>query len=109
MVNYIVGVSCRHISRANPNIYRRQKAMYPCIPEWQKVTPRDPFDYKLRPKEEVMEEFKYFEPNFEIQVFYKRYTAGDTRVNDPNNRDNRERVAKLKLDMRDLKLAPLQR
>jgi hypothetical protein len=42
-------------------------------------------------------------------VHYKRYTAGDTRQNDDNNRDNRERVAKVRLDIRDLKLAPLQR
>jgi hypothetical protein len=27
---------------------------YPCIPDWEKTKPKDPFDYKLRTKEEVM-------------------------------------------------------
>jgi len=27
---------------------------YPCIPEWEKTKTKDPFDYKLRSKEEVM-------------------------------------------------------
>ncbi len=31
------------------------------------------------------------------------------RENNPNNRDNRERVAKLRVDIRELGLAPLQR
>lgn len=37
-------------------------AEYPCIPDWMKAGARDPFDYKLRSKEEVKEEFKYFAP-----------------------------------------------
>ncbi len=65
-------------------------------------------NYKLRSKEEVAEEFRLFEPDFNFDVAYKRYTAGDVRQT-PNNRDNRDRVAKLRVDLRALRLAPLQR
>ena len=51
---------------------------------------KDPFDYKLRSKEEVKHEFKYFPPDFTIQLLYKNYSAGDTRAED--NLDTRERV-----------------
>jgi hypothetical protein len=44
----------------------------------------------LRPKEEISEEMKYYPPQFNIGVAYKKYTAGDTRAED--NLDNRERV-----------------
>lgn len=106
---YIVSAAHRNIARPNRNVWRRPKHMYPCVPEYQKVTPRDPFDYKLRSKEEVADDFKHWEPDFPISVCYKRYTAGDTRVDNPENRDNRERVAKIRMDIRTLKLAPLQR
>lgn len=82
--------------------------MYPCVPDTQKLTPKDPFDYKLRSKHEVAEEFKYMPPEFFIDARYVRYTAGDVRPGEENY-DNRERVAKIYLDMRDLRLAPLQR
>lgn len=61
----------------------------------------------MRSKEEVIDEFKYLPAEFLIKAQYKRYTAGDMRENNPNNRDNRERVAKLRVDMRQLSLAPL--
>lgn len=41
---------------------------YSCIPESMQPTESDPFDYKLRSKEEVMEEHRLFPPAFEIQV-----------------------------------------
>jgi len=66
---------------------------------------KDPFDYKLRSKEQVKEEMRYFPPDFEIEFHYKNYTAGDTRLED--NLDNRDRVAKIYFDLRDLRLAPL--
>ena len=37
-----------------------------------------------------MEEFKYFMPEFSVQVAYKKYLAGDTRAEE--NLDNRDRV-----------------
>lgn len=80
---------------------------YNCIPEWQKPAPQDPFDYKLRNKEEVKEEFKYYYDAFDIQGVYKKYTAGDTRTED--NLDNRERVAKIWVQLNEMGLAPLQR
>ena len=63
---------------------------YGCVPDWQQPTQLDPFDSKLRNKEEVAEEFKYFNPEFAIKVSYKKYMAGDTRFED--NLDNRERI-----------------
>jgi hypothetical protein len=68
---------------------------------------QDAFDYKLRPKEEVAEEFKYYSSTFNITASYKKYAAGDTRAED--NLDNRERVAKIWVNMREMGLAPLQR
>ncbi len=75
---------------------------------------RDPFDYKLRDPAEVAATHKYFPPNFIIDATYKRYTAGDMRVHvdydDPlPNIDNREAVVKLRFDLKELYLAPLQR
>ena len=83
---------------------------YTCVPEWQQPAAQDPFDYKLRPKTEILDEFKYWgadNSDFPIQVEYKKYTAGDSRAED--NLDNRERVAKIRVHLRDMNLAPLQR
>ena len=41
---------------------------YTQIPDWLKRQDRDPFAYQLRSKEEVMEDHKYFPPNFEWKV-----------------------------------------
>ena len=72
-----------------------------------KPAPKDPFDYKLRSKEEVMEEFKYYEEPFDIQAEFTKYTAGDTRMED--NLDTRDRVAKITVNLTEMGLAPLQR
>lgn len=40
-----------------------KRTTYACIPVWQKEVKRDPFDYNLRSKEDVIQEFKYFAPN----------------------------------------------
>ena len=50
---------------------------YPCIPEWQQPTVVDKFDYKLREVKELKEDFKYYMPEFPIEVVYKNYNAGD--------------------------------
>ena len=54
-----------------------------------------------------MEEFKYYEEPFNLQAEYKKYTAGDLRMED--NLDTRERVAKISVNMKDMGFAPLQR
>jgi hypothetical protein len=66
---------------------------YTCIPEWQQPTKKDPFDYKLRSKEEVKMEFKYHNPVFPVQAMFKGYTAGNPRLED--NLDTRDRVVRL--------------
>ena len=80
---------------------------YNCVPEWMKPAPKDPFDYKLRSKEEILEEFKYYEEPFTVEACYKKYTAGDTRMED--NLDTRDRVAKITVNLKEMGLAPLQR
>lgn len=80
---------------------------YSCVPEWQQATVKDQFDYKLRTKEEVKNEFKYHNAEFNILSVFKGYTAGNPRLED--NMDTRERVAKIWVDLREMKLAPLQR
>lgn len=57
----------------------------------------------------MAEQHKYYPPDFDVRVTYKRYTAGDMRVNDEKNLDLRGEVAKIWLDIRSLNLAPLQR
>ncbi len=37
---------------------------YSCIPEYMQPTVSDPFDYKLRSKEEVKEHHRFFPPGF---------------------------------------------
>ncbi len=72
---------------------------YTCVPDWMKPAYQDPFDYKLRSKEEVSDEFKNYGDTvvgaFDIQTKYTKYTAGDTRLED--NLDNRERVVSIYL------------
>lgn len=80
---------------------------YTCVPDWMKPAPQDPFDYKLRSKEEVVEEFKYYDEPFNIRAQYKKYTAGDTRMEE--NLDTRDRVAKIEVNLKEMGLAPLQR
>jgi hypothetical protein len=83
---------------------------YPCIPSWEKTKPKDPFNYKLRTKEEVMKQHEYHQPNFPIIAEWKKYAAGDLREHEASDMmDRRSTVAKIRLDMRHLKLAHLQR
>ena len=65
----------------------------------------DPFNYKLRSMAEVKEQIKFFPPDFMMFATYKRYAAGDMRIDDPANMDDRERVSKIEFDLRDMKLS----
>mmetsp|Transcript_43006 Transcript_43006/g.31401 ORF Transcript_43006/g.31401 Transcript_43006/m.31401 type:complete len:126 (+) Transcript_43006:63-440(+) len=85
--------------------FKRDK--YECIPEWMTPAERDPFNYKLRSKEDIIHEFKYFTHPMELGVAYKGYPSGDKRVED--NIDNRDRVAKVFVSMNSLGLSTLQR
>ena len=45
---------------------------YNVLPEWMQPSQKDPFDYKLRSKEEVKEQTKYFPPSQDaINIEYK--------------------------------------
>jgi len=50
---------------------------------------KDPFDYKLRSKDEVKAEHRLFPPKFNITVAFKKYNAGETEM---DHLDFRERV-----------------
>lgn len=57
-----------------------------------------------------MKHHEYAQPDFPIEVIYRKYNAGDVREHKADdNMDRRSIVAKIKVDMRDLKLAHLQR
>lgn len=43
-------------------------------------------------------------PNFVFDTLYKRHTSGDLRQNDSDNLDDRDRIAKIFFDLRDMKL-----
>ena len=88
---------------------KRMKNIYSCVPEGMQTKQADPFNYKLRSRAEVEEQMKYFPPNFILNAEYKRYTAGDYRQNDPNNTDDRDRVSKIRFNLMEMGLQPLQR
>jgi len=76
------------------------KQLYPCVPEYQQRREADPFDYKLRTKEEVLEQHRLYPPTFAINMIYRRYMATDLREHSENNTETRERVAKITFDIR---------
>lgn len=71
---------------------------HPCVlvPSWQKPFWRDPFDYPLRPIQEVKEEIKNKPPvqraKIQLVHFYQ---------SDPNRVDMRSQVVKMWIDMKD--------
>ena len=95
--------------RAAPKKNRVKYMQYTQVPDWLAKQQRDPFDYKLRSKAEVMEQQKYFEPNFEFRTEFFKYPAGDVREHGNTRVDHRDKVAIVHFDFSNLNLAPLQR
>ena len=87
----------------------RMKQIYTCVPASMETKRNDPFDYKLRSLAEVKHQLKYFPADLVVYASYKRYTAGDHREDNERNTDDRDRVSKLRFDLRHLNLQPLQR
>ena len=87
----------------------RMKQLYPCIPESQTQVKADPFDYKLRSKQEVMNEHTYFPPDLAIKMIYRRYMATDLREHTESNTETRDRVAKIEIDINELNFSVRQR
>ena len=52
---------------------------YTQVPEWLQKQKRDPFDYPLRSKAEVMEEQKYFPPDFMMKLEFNKFPSDDNR------------------------------
>lgn len=68
---------------------------YTLVPDWLKKQPRDPFDYKLRSKAEVIKDQKYFPPNFYWTNEVTRYPAGDVREDVDARIDHRDKTVRL--------------
>jgi len=79
---------------------------YTMVPDWLKNQKPDPFDYPLRSKQEVMEEQKYFVPDFEWRLNFNKFPSDDQRENQPTRVDFRDTCAKVYFDFRDLGLSP---
>ena len=61
--------------------------VYQAIPPHMELKLKDPFDYKLRSKEEVMEDFKNNPPDFELKLTVKEMTmAYNESVKDRNRK-----------------------
>jgi hypothetical protein len=84
--------------------------VYPCIPIWMKERQKDPFDYPLRSKKEVLLENELVPPCFNISVLGRiqgssLYCHGSTL----NEVDTREKRLKFIADFDDMNLTPLQK
>ena len=79
---------------------------YTQIPEWLKKQESDPFDYKLRTKEEVMLDHKYFPPTFTWNNEINIYPSGDVRKHGNTRIDHRDKQAKINFDLRHLLFTP---
>lgn len=77
-----------------------------CLPYWMKTKKDDPFDYKLRSKEEVYYQLYLNPPIFNISVF--RESSVYDKGYKPEFDNNRYNKVKLYVKMTDLKLFPLQ-
>jgi len=60
----ILNMQMRNFGTFYPRKAKVKHMTYTQIPEWLEKQERDLFDYKLRSKEEVMEQHKYFPPQF---------------------------------------------
>mmetsp|Transcript_22786 Transcript_22786/g.28213 ORF Transcript_22786/g.28213 Transcript_22786/m.28213 type:complete len:261 (-) Transcript_22786:97-879(-) len=52
---------------------------------------------------------RFFPADFTLYPEMKKYTAGDYRMNDENNLDDRDRVCKIRFDLKEMNLQPLQK
>ena len=82
----------------------RTKAIekYPVLPDWLKKTEKDPFDYKLRSKEEVRKYIKENPPCFNVNFEIKKYPNED-RVY-----QYMSRIVRMTMEYKDLNFTPKQ-
>jgi len=77
---------------------------YPVIPPWLETFNKDPFDYKLRSRDDIIAEQEVSPPDFPIRVIVQDYPA------DANYETaDRSRKMQIELNMRDMNLTKLQR
>ncbi len=76
---------------------------YEALPAWGNVTPKDPFDYPLRSRENIREYQELNPPNFPVEVDFK-IMMGATPTN-----DSKGRTIRLIVKVKDMKLTPKQK
>jgi hypothetical protein len=83
---------------------------YPCVPVWMKYRSKDPFDYPLRSKKEVMFEQYLAPPIFNVTAYKSDYAAiSSFKHLKTNKADQRNDVARFEVDIREIMLSPLQK
>jgi len=77
-----------------------------CKPFWMKIKADDPFDYKLRSKEEVYYQMFLYPPYWDINIsYYVRFEDLLTKASSDGNQYNKIR---LYVKIKEMKLFPLQ-
>jgi hypothetical protein len=83
---------------------------YPCIPVWMKEKPKDPFDYPLRTKKEIMFDQEISPPLFPINIVKTEYQDPIKMRNVQTLKaDYRNENVKIRVDIRTMGLGPLQK
>ena len=104
MVIKMLSLALRRTFSKMPRKMKVKHMEYTQLPDWLKKQERDPFNYKLRSKEEVKEEHRLFPPNFDIKIVANSYPSGDVRENEKMRIDHRDKKAKIIFDLRHLQL-----
>jgi hypothetical protein len=83
---------------------------YDCIPIWQKQREKDPFDYPLRTKKEVMFEHEIAPPVFNVTLKKRLYPLRfQQHGNALNNSDTRPARLSFIVDLDEMGLGPVQK
>lgn len=82
---------------------------YPCIPIWMKSTPKDPFDYPLRTKKDIMFDQEICPPDFPVTIIKSEHQEYEKMKNvSVAKSDLRNFEVKLELDITKMGLGPVQ-
>ena len=103
------GLTARYFSQFPHEWTRTHKAKtkviekYEALPPWCQVTPKDPFDYPLKTREEVREYQRLNPPDFPIQCTFN-YVTGATE-----NNEYRGRGVRLTVEIEKMRLTQKQK
>lgn len=83
---------------------------YPCVPMWMKPREKDPFDYPLRDKKEMMLEQFIVPPLFTGKIISSVYSEKEALWDMPVHKaDMRDKIVKIECHIDKLGLTPLQK